>query len=363
MELAALDPLKGAMVAGQTERSVADISVKQALAPPLMILVAMLMAAAGISSWTQVDGSRVFLPYLETWAASTLIVILFWSFVQVARLAADLADNPLQTLGVRLRQRQRLFVLPAVIFPLFIGAYTWAKCSIPFSVGYGWEARWADLDRLIFGVDPWVLAHALSPPALASAWTFFYAVIWGFALVFSGTLIATFASRRFTATFFTALMLSWLIGGVLMAYAISAAGPVFAHLADPALADRFAPLRAELIHILGEEDLVMKSQRYLAAGMKVKVALKGGGISAMPSMHIATATILIIAARRTRWLPVAALFWAMTFFGSVYLGYHYAVDAPVAAVVAVLCWTVARRIYATRSQSVAGESRETLALS
>ena len=65
----------------------------------------------------------------------------------------------------------------------------------------------------------------------------------------------------------------------------------------------------------------------------------------MPSMHIATATILICAAWRTRWLLLALLFWLMTFFGSVYLGYHYAIDAPVAAVVALLCWIIARRIY------------------
>jgi hypothetical protein len=41
------------------------------------------------------------------------------------------------------------------------------------------------------------LDHAGS---LCPAWTFFYSMIWGFALVFSGALIATFASRRLTAT-------------------------------------------------------------------------------------------------------------------------------------------------------------------
>ena len=183
------------------------------------------------------------------------------------------------------------------------------------------------------------------PASLGPAWTFFYAVIWGFALVFSGAFVATFASRRFTGTFFTALMLSWFIGGIVMAYAISAAGPVFAHLADPELAGRFLPLRRELVRTLGEDDLVMLSQRYLAAAINVKIALKGGGISAMPSMHIATATILVIAAWKTRWLPLAGLFWMMTFFGSVYLGYHYAIDAPIAAVIAALCWSIAHRLY------------------
>jgi membrane-associated phospholipid phosphatase len=116
-------------------------------------------------------------------------------------------------------------------------------------------------------------------------------------------------------------------------------------LTDPALADRFAPLRAELIDMLGRDNMIITTQRYLADGLNIKVALKGGGISAMPSMHIATATIYLLAARRTRWLWPALLFLLLTFFGSVYLGYHYAIDAPVAAIVAAGCWSVACRFY------------------
>ena len=330
-----------------------DISVKQALAMPLLLLVAMLMVAAGISFVTGVVGWRVFAPYVGAWAAVTFLSILAWVFVEVARLAPTRADRPLQTVMRRLNQPCRVAPLPAVIFPLFLGCYTWAKVSIPFAVGYGWEEYWANADRLILGDDGWRLLHAIFPAWLAPAWTFFYAVIWGFALVFSGALIATFASRRFAATYFTALMLSWLIGGIIMAYGISAAGPVFAHLADPDLAGRFLPLRTELVRILAEDDLVLTSQRYLAAGLNVKIALKGGGISAMPSMHIATTTLLVLAAWKTRWIALALLFWLTTFLGSVYLGYHYAVDAPVAAAVATVCWAVARWIYRERTPSPA----------
>ncbi len=333
-----------------------DISINKGLALPALLAVTTVAAAAIVGSFTGVDGSRVFLPYLTTWSAVALLAILGWVFVEVARLAPARADRPLQTVVRRINEPARLAVLPALVFPVFLAGYTWAKCSIPFAVGYHWEEYWAEADRMLLGTDAWRIAHALMPASLGSAWTFFYAVIWGFALVFSGALIAVFASRRFVATFFTALMLSWLIGGVGMAYAISAAGPVFAHLADPDLAARFLPLRSELVRILGEDDLVMLSQRYLAAGMDVKIALKGGGISAMPSMHIATATILIIAAWKTRWLPLAILFWVLTFFGSVYLGYHYAVDAPVAAVIASLCWIAARLIYRERVPAEARSS-------
>ena len=110
---------------------------------------------------------------------------------------------------------------------------------------------------------------------MAPAWSFFYAVIWGVALVVVGALIAAFASSRFAATFFTAMMLSWFFGGFLLAFAFSAAGPVFAHLADPAFAGRYVALRAELIELLGRDDIVMTSQRYLAAGFSAGFAVKG----------------------------------------------------------------------------------------
>ena len=320
------------------------ISVKRAIAAPAILTGLMLAIAAALSWRTGVEGSRVFLPYLSTWAAVALISVLCWVFVQVVKLAPTKADRPLQTVIGRISEPCRLLVLPALIFPLFLAGYTWAKCSIPFAVGYHWERTWADADRLLLGQDAWLIAHAILPDRLAPMVTFFYSVIWGFALVFSGALVASFCSRRFTATFFTALMMSWLLGGIAMAFAISAAGPVFAHLTDPELVGRFALLRGELARLLGPDDAVLMSQRYLAAGMDMKIAAKGGGISAMPSMHIATATILVIAAWRTMWLPVSVAFWLMTLFGSVYLGYHYALDAPVAAIVAGLCWIAARQV-------------------
>lgn len=322
-----------------------DIGIRRALLIPAVLAGTMIAFAAAMSLYTGVSGWRAFGPYLATWAAATGVSILIWMFVQVVKLFPDRVDNPLQIVAKRLGEPISISPLPAIIFPLFLGGYTWAKTSIPFAVGYGWEAIWADLDKLIFGMDAWQWSHRLMPDGLATAWTFYYSVVWGFVLLFSGMLISLFASRRFAATYFTALMLSWLIGGIGMAMCMSAAGPVFAHLADPALIAQFRPLHAELSRLLASDDLVLTSQRYLEAAAGIKVAVKGGGISAMPSMHMATCTVLVLAAWRTSWLLLALLFWALTFFGSIYLGYHYAVDAPVAAVVAVGCWIMARKLF------------------
>jgi hypothetical protein len=331
-----------------------EIGRHRFLTVSVALTAVMLACAAGIGSFTGVGGALVFLPYLGAWASLTLIAVLLWFFAQVAALAPKRADRPLQIVMAcfRARDKQALWV-SGLIFPLFLGAYTWAKCSIPLAVGYKWESFWADADRSMFGVDAWRLAHAWMPPATAPTWTFFYAVVWGFALCAVGALVAAFGRSRFAATMFTAMMFAWLSGGFLLAYSVSAAGPVFAQLADPAFAERFAPLRASLIELLGRDDIVLTSQRYLAAGYGAKVAVKGGGLSAMPSMHIATATIFVCAAWRTGWLALAVPFWILTFFGSVYLGYHYAIDAPVAVAVAVFCWIAARRIYRITDESSA----------
>ena len=329
-----------------------DITIKQALTVPSILTVTALVLAASIGHVTGVNGSLVFLPYIGAWSSLTLIAILLWAFCDVAKMAKAGVDRPLQRLSATIVDQQKLVLLPAMIFPIFIGAYTWAKCSIPFVVGYPWERYWADVDVALLGSDGWRILHAVFPDSYASGWTFFYAVVWGLALGICGSLISAFAGHRFTATFFTSMMLSWLIGGLGLAYLISAAGPVFAHLADPSLAERFAPLRQHLLATLGPDDIVMTSQRYLAAGMHSKLALKGGGVSAMPSMHIATATIFVLAAGRSWWLVPAAAFWVLTFFGSIYLGYHYAIDAPVAALVATCCWFAARWIYRPKQASM-----------
>jgi hypothetical protein len=322
-----------------------EMSVRAALLWPTILLAAMMLSAFALSLVTKVDGSHVFLPYVGAWASITLIAALIRLFIEVARLAPQRVDQPLRLAVQAVIAQRQLFILSAFIFPTFLGAYTWAKSSIPFIVGYPFEAVWADADRWLLGDDGWRITHAISPASLAVPWTYFYAMVWGFGLAFSGPIIAVFAGRRFATIFFTALMLSWLLGGVVLAYALSAAGPVFAHLADPSFADRFAPLRAELTNLLGAQNIVVRTQYVLAATLGDGVAIKGGGISAMPSMHIATATTLLLAARGTAWIYPAIAFLALTFFGSVYLGYHYVVDAPVAALVAVICWKIAEWLY------------------
>jgi hypothetical protein len=314
--------------------------------PNAVVAVLMLAIGLGAATLADLDSRPVYLPYLQTYAAVTLVCILAWAFAVIARLATVRADDPLRKVAQALQPRLPLLVLPVLIAPLFLGGYTTAKTSMSRLISFRWDSFFTDMDKWIFASDPWRLTHALIGPS-ATAWLEgFYTLVWGATLVFVGAFIAILGGRRLVGRYFLTLSLAWMIGGIFLAYLFSSAGPVFAAHFDPALADRFAPLRDVLDRTLSEESSVRRTQAYLLRELSLSFVAKGGGISAMPSMHLATATLYILAARGTRWLIPAWLFFALTFLGSVHFGYHYAVDMPLAVLVTVICWQLAGKVYA-----------------
>lgn len=310
-----------------------------------MLCGVMLACALVTTRWAAVDISPLFVPYFSTAWAVTIVGLLVGIFWWVLQLARERADKPLEIVFSRLKERAPLLLLPVVIFPLFLVSFTACKTAIPFLVGYRWDGFWAASDKLIFQDDVWRIAHGWFGSRSLPIWEWFYTVGWGFAFAFTAVLVAVHMDGRRVAIFYTAMFGTWLIGGFCLAYAMSAAGPVFVYLVDPSLAPRFADLNATLNKTLSVGGSVRETQQYLASVIESHVAVKGGGISAMPSMHLGAASIYVLAARRTLWMLPAILFWAIIFICSGYFGYHYWVDGIVAAVIATLCWWTAESYY------------------
>jgi membrane-associated phospholipid phosphatase len=99
----------------------------------------------------------------------------------------------------------------------------------------------------------------------------------------------------------------------------------------------------------------LENQSILLERLKAGDVIPAGGISAMPSMHNAIAILAACAAleinRILGWLLV--LFAALIFIGSIHLGWHYALDGVVAAIVSIGLWISSAallRRYERRSQ-------------
>ena len=269
------------------------------------------------------------------------LVILGWAAAELWRSARLQEPNPALALAARLRDRLLMLALPMLILPLFLASYTINKTGIAFLVGFSWDQALANVDVALFGTDPWRITHALFGPIGTRILEFFYAIGWGVAFAFVAPMVALYGSVRFVGRFYLSLMLSWLIGGNLLAYLFASAGPILAQHSTPSLAARFAPLRQSIDQLLPADSLIRGTQDYLNASIHQPFVIMGGGISAMPSMHIATVVIYALAARGTRLFWPAVAMVGIMFVGSIHFGFHYSTDALVGGIVAWLSWRAA----------------------
>lgn len=319
-------------------------SVREVFLAPIVLTIVMVSCALVTGRLANVSSSGLLAPYYSASLSITFVSLLITIFWWVVQLAREGADSPLLMVRDRLRERAPYLLLPALIFPLFLASFTATKSAIPFLVGYTWDPFWAQADRAIFGDDVWRIAHRWLGSGATRPLEWIYVAGWGIGLIFVMALMPLNASAKFTGKFYSAMMATWLVAGTAMAYMFSAAGPVFAHLVTTSQADQFGDLRAVLNATLKPHGPIWTTQLYLPEALYSHEAVKGGGISAMPSMHLGAAAIYVIGARRTPWLTPAILFWLTIFVASGFFGYHYWVDGIVAAGVAAGCWVGADRL-------------------
>ena len=231
-------------------------------------------------------------------------------------------------------------LLPALVFPLFLASFTASKTAMPFLVGYTWDSFWMRADLMIFGDDAWRISYRLLGVHPLELLEWCYTAGWGLTIIFVSALVPLNASHKFIPKYYSAMMATWLIAGVGLAYMFPAAGPVFTHVSNSNGSDHFADLRGFLSSNLGPHSPIRVTQAYLSSVVGSRIGVEGGGISAMPSMHVAVVSIYVLAARRTIWLIPSVVFWLIIFISSGYFGYHYWVDGIVGTAAAAVCWAV-----------------------
>ncbi|MFL6733201.1 MAG: phosphatase PAP2 family protein [Sphingomicrobium sp.] len=301
------------------------------------------LAAFSLAKLPDFSGVRGALSLLPLWMilgiAMGAVIVMIMTF----QMMASGVQRPLAALRQYVIQnRKRLILLVPGMFlaGLNMVVFMWVKQLLNYLVPFWADPYLAAVDHLIFFADPWRFLTPLDTFGFA----LFYHRGW-FALIIIALLRVLWSapSDEKTALMLTYFLL-WSIFGPIVHTLLPAAGPVFyAHLG---YGDRFASL--------GMTAETQKLADYVWGVYKGGVFGPAAGISAMPSLHIATSAWAVIAMHRfaRRWLAVVAALSTLIFVLSVALGWHYGVDGIVGAAGAYFIWRGCLRISRARTGSV-----------
>lgn len=214
------------------------------------------------------------------------------------------------------------------------------KALIPLVHPFHLDPLFLDIDRLVHvGYRPDRVLHNLLRSDMVTAVVDRLYILWYPVTVAFVLWEAWNPNRRLRFRFLVCLGLVWFLLGNLLATVLSSAGPIYygrLYSSSP-----YEELVAYLSNAHKQSPLYMwHLQSYLWDGYISKGDTSLGAISAMPSIHVAIATLLALRTHHTHWVPRILLwtFVGITLFSSVYLGWHYAIDGYAAIALTVLLW-------------------------
>lgn len=225
------------------------------------------------------------------------------------------------------------FAAGALLSALQIAVLTWTKVMLPIASPFWADPLLANVDHILFGTDPWRVAAAAfgwAAPAFDRAY-----VMWAplkFATFVILILMPEDARKSRALIAYFLMMAAVAIGQFLL----SSGGPVFYHRLG--FGPRFDAIPAE--------PWVRAARDYLWAGYLQRGGEIGGGISAMPSLHVA-ASLWIALVWRSYSRPLGNLgfiYFATILVGSVLLGWHYGVDGIAGSAITGIAWLAAARV-------------------
>jgi len=224
------------------------------------------------------------------------------------------------------------FVVGVMLVALQMAVLGWTKVMLPIATGF-WADPWlANVDHAIFGRDPWIVfnrAFGWLAPVIDQAYVTWGPIKLGLMAI---ALCLPQSVRKSQVIVSDFLMMGFTSVGQ---YLLPSAGPIF--YTKLGLGDRFADLPVEP-WVSTARDYLWRD--YLRAGGDI-----GGGISAMPSLHVAGALwiALVIRAFAPKLAPLVFAYYGAILVGSVLLGWHYFVDGAAGTAVALLAWYLAGR--------------------
>ena len=322
-------------------------------ASPLILAVCYAVGVLTLSRGNAVEFAELFKVY--AWTMYPLWFLVGMLLLLLGRLRNDLLGVPHSSfaqartfLANRWANDRWLSILspPLTVTILLCTFNIYKQVELP-AAGFQAEHYLVNLDQQLFGADAWMVTHWLfSSPWATKALDLAYHA-WFLPMTF-GVVLCSFArpGSRLALRYLMSYVLLWIILGTFVAYLVPASGPCFYQYFHPDAA-RFGHLTS----LLAQQDQFLRAhglsglraveyQHLLLHDYQSTRLALGAGISAMPSLHNAMAVLFACAAYQAdrRMGRLFAGYAVLIWIGSIHLGWHYAIDGIVAAVLTVGIW-------------------------
>lgn len=277
---------------------------------------------------------------LPFWMIASGLIAVIYSFFLMVSAGVESPLSRIREFLVHERRILLVFVLGIFLAGLNMTTFMWTKPLLNHLVPFWADPMLAEMDHVLFlGHDPWTLLGWLNGRAMA----IFYHRGW-FAMLILALIVVLAAapSPRKSALIFSYFFL-WSVAGPLVHILLPAGGPIFYEAMG--YGDRFAGLHA----VSETRDVADYLWRIYAGGGFGP----GSGISAMPSMHIATTCwiVLVIHHFAPRWRTITWAAATLIFLLSIALGWHYAMDGVVGAAVALATYRAFLFAYSAKARA------------
>lgn len=303
-----------------------------------LVPVAVIVAIEMLLWFAAYERGLSYAPLFKTYG---LLAVTFFAVVIGARLVGitirlhrEGEAQPLLRIG-QLAFANRVRILSAIVGLQLLAfgsaAFAALKAGIPKLVPFWIDLPVANAEQAVFGMAPWQWTHLYfdwATPFVDRV----YATFLPIHLLTVFALLASPPSRLKSRALVT-LSLCWIVLGIVAAYLLSSAGPLFYDRIFGG--DRFAALTES---VQAQAPLAQIAVDALWGAYRNGHAAIANGISAMPSMHVALTLWLALILNRTRAAPVGWIYFGLIWFGSVHLGWHYLSDGIVGAAGTLLLW-------------------------
>ncbi len=244
-------------------------------------------------------------------------------------------------------ERIAMALLPLLLLPLFSGAFTSVKNAIPLIQPFAYDQAFMELDRALhFGRHPWeLLQPVLGYSPVTSVISYLYNLWLPLMYLIFCWQIFSLRDLRLRQQYLLSFLLAWALLGNGLALLLSSAGPCFyGPVVDGP--DPYAPLMDYLRTADASfTNWSLEAQSYLWENYRSTGIAVGGGISAMPSLHLAVATLQALLgwriSRRLGWLLTG--YAIVILLGSIHLGWHYAIDGYLSIALMLVIWKLVGR--------------------